>query len=76
MIPLKQEPKSHPVVMDEAGYEHLQNYINELKKEKQGLQQQMGQGIQGLGEEIYNPFAGQTVDGVERTPANSSIRQF
>ena len=36
--------------------------------------------ISGLGEEIYNPFAGQFLmqDGkmVPRTPANSSIRQF
>ena len=36
--------------------------------------------LSGLGEEIYNPFAGQFVmqDGkmVPRTPANSSIRQF
>lgn len=32
--------------------------------------------LSGLGGEIYNPFAGQTVNGVLRTPANSSIRQF
>tara|TARA_R100000742_G_C4227174_1_gene49543 strand:- start:421 stop:669 length:249 start_codon:yes stop_codon:yes gene_type:complete len=32
--------------------------------------------LSGLGEEIYNPFAGQFVNGVPRTPANSSIRQF
>ena len=32
--------------------------------------------LSGLGGEIYNPFAGQTVNGVPRTPANSSIRQF